>query len=256
MTLNTTLIDFAQYLADEAAKITNKYFRNVESETKADGTLVSNADRDVEEVMRKLIEINYPEHGIVAEEFENVRENAEYVWVLDPIDGTAAYLAGRPLFGTLVALLHNGEPVLGLLDQPITKERWLAANDETKYGMKTIFTRRCESLSEAFFATTSPFLFEDAELPAIASITEKCRQAIYGGDCYNYAQLAQGNIDIVIESGLKHCDYLPLVKIVENAGGVMTDWNGNKLGLDSTGKVLACGDKNLHAKLLKMLKTP
>lgn len=253
MALNIHLIDFAGYLADEAALKTVPLFRNVNSETKADGTMVSAADRNAEDVMRKLIEINFPEHGIFAEEFGNVRTDAEYVWVLDPIDGTAAYLAGRPLFGTLIALLHNGVPVLGLLDQPIAKERWLAANDETKLGMKTIYTRRCESLSDAFFATTSPFLFKAEERPVIASITEKFAQTIYGGDCYNYGQLAQGNIDVVIESGLKPYDYLPLVKLVENAGGIMTDWEGNPLGLNSDGRVVACGDKNLHSKVLKLL---
>jgi inositol-phosphate phosphatase/L-galactose 1-phosphate phosphatase/histidinol-phosphatase len=163
-------------------------------------------------------------------------------------------LAGRPTFGTLIALLHNGEPVLGLLDQPIAKERWLGAHDETKFGMNTLYTRACDSLSDAFFATTSPFLFAPEEKPLIAAITEKCGQTIYGGDCYNYAQLAHGNLDLIIESGLKPYDYLPLVKIVENAGGLMTDWNGDKLGLESDGKVLACGDKNLHGKVLKMLK--
>ena len=253
MTVDITLVDFAQYLADEAAKKTVPLFRNVSSETKADGTMVSKADREAEEVMRKLIEINFPEHGIFAEEFGNVRTDAEYVWVLDPIDGTAAFLAGRPLFGTLIGLLHNGEPVLGLLDQPISKDRWLAANDETKLGMKTLYSRRCDSLSDAFFATTSPFLFQREEVALVAAITEKCGQTIYGGDCYNYGQLAQGNLDLIIESGLKPYDYLPLVKLVQNAGGVMTDWQGNPLELNSDGRVVACGDKNLHSKVLKLL---
>lgn len=251
--LDIELIDFAQYLADEAAKKIAPLFRNVKSETKADGSLVSLADKAAEEVMRKLIEINYPEHGIIAEEFGNQNEDAEYVWVLDPIDGTSAFLAGRALFGTLIGLLHNGKPVLGLVNQPIAEERWVAANGKTKLGMKTLYSRECDSISAAFFATTSPNLFEDDEKPLIENIAQKCGQAIYGGDCYNYVQLAQGNLDVVIESGLKLHDFLPLVKIVENAGGIITDWEGVPLDLESDGRVIACGDVRLHGKILSLL---
>lgn len=253
MELDITLIDFAQYLADEAAKKTTPLFRNVNSELKADGSLVSDADREAEDVMRKLIAVNFPTHGVFAEEFPNTNTDAEYVWVLDPIDGTSSFLAGRPTFGTLIALLHHGEPVLGLIDQPIAKERWLGANDETKFGMKTLYSRKCDKVSDAFFATTSPFLFEQQDKPKIAELAEKCRQTIYGGDCYNYAQLAHGYVDVIVESGLKPFDYLPLVKVVENAGGIITDWNGNSLNLQSEGKVVACGDKNLHDKILNLL---
>lgn len=251
--LDIRLIDFAQYLADEAAKKITPLFRNVAHETKADGSVVSDADREAEKVMRGLIAVNFPEHGIVAEEFGNENEEAEYVWVLDPIDGTAAFLAGRPTFGTLIGLLRNGAPVLGLMNQPISGERWVGANGETKMVMKELYTRRCDSIASAFFATTSPNLFADEEKPIIANIEQKCAQVIYGGDCYNYVQLAQGNLDVVIESGLKPHDYLPLVKIVENAGGVMTDWDGASLNLQSDGRVIACGDKRLHEKILTML---
>jgi histidinol phosphatase-like enzyme (inositol monophosphatase family) len=251
--IDIRLIDFAQYLADEAAKKIIPLFRNVTHETKADGSMVSAADKDAEEVMRKLIKINFPEHGIVAEEFGNENEEAEFVWVLDPIDGTSAFLAGRPTFGTLIGLLQNGKPVLGLMNQPITQERWVAANDETKMLVKSLFTRKCDSLASAFFATTSPNLFSEEEKPIIRNIEQKCAQVIYGGDCYNYVQLAQGNLDIVIESGLKPHDYLPLVEIVENAGGMMTDWYGAGLNLQSDGRVVACGDKRIHEKILSLL---
>ena len=253
MELNTRLIDFAGYLADEAAKKTTPLFRNVTSETKTDGSLVSEADKEAEMVMRKLININFPDHGIIAEEFGNEKEDAEFVWVLDPIDGTSAFLAGRPIFGTLIGLLQNGAPVLGLIDQPIAKERWLAVNGETKLGMQPTYTRKCYSISDAFFATTSPDLFENDEKPKINNIAQKCGQVIYGGDCYNYAQLAQGNLDVVIESGLKTHDYIPLVRIVENAGGIITDWDGAPLNAESDGRVIACGDEALHRKMLALL---
>lgn len=255
MKIDFELSDFAQYLADEAAKKTAPLFRNVSHETKADGTVVSQADRDAEEVMRKLIAINFPEHAVFGEEFANDGKEAEFTWVLDPIDGTAAFLAGRPTFATLVALLHNGKPVLGLIDQPISGERWFAVNGETIFRNKPIYSRACRDVSEAFFATTSPFLFAENELAKIAQISAKTKQTIYGGDCYNYAQLAQGNIDVIVESGLKPYDYLAHVCIIENAGGVITDWHGNPLGLESDGKVVACGDKNLHEKLLKILNS-
>lgn len=253
MDLDIRFVDFAEYLADEAAQKIVPLFRNVSSETKADGSLVSAADKAAEEVMRKLIAMNFPEHGIIAEEFGNENETAEYVWVLDPIDGTSAFLAGRPLFGTLIGLLHNGEPVLGLIDQPVAEERWVSANGQTRFGMKQLQTRNCDSVSQAFFATTSPDLFADDEKKIVADIIMQCGQVIYGGDCYNYAQIAQGNLDVVIESGLKQHDYLPLVKIVENAGGIMTDWDGAPLNAESDGRVIACGDARLHSKILSML---
>lgn len=246
------LIDFAEFLADEAGKVCRLYYRGqLGVQNKPDNTPVTEADRKIEETLRKLIEINFPDHAVYGEEFGSSGASARYTWFIDPIDGTKSFITGRPLFGTLIALVENKQPIIGVIDQPIINERWLAANNTTKFNNKVVQTRGGVALDKAIFATTSPFLFNDTGKFIVSKISDATNYTIYGGDCYSYGQLAMGLVDVVIESGLKPYDFLALVPIIENAGGKITDWQGNDINANSDGNILACGDAVLHKTLLR-----
>ena len=246
------LIDFAEFLADEAGKICRLYYRGqLGVQNKADNTPVTEADRKIEETIRKLVEINFPDHVVYGEEMANSEVEAKYTWVIDPIDGTKSFITGRPLFGTLISLVENGQPIIGVIDQPVISERWVAANNATKFNNKIVQTRGGITMDQAIFATTSPFLFSEKDKFIVAKISEATNYTIYGGDCYSYGQLAMGLVDVIVESGLKPYDFLALVPVIENAGGKITDWQGNTLTSKSDGNILACGDVILHKQILK-----
>lgn len=236
----------AHRLADAARAEIRPLFRTLlESEAKGDATPVTIADRNAEAAMRKIIEAECSADGIHGEEY-GVKEGVSgRQWVIDPIDGTTAFLAGRPIFGTLIALLEDGFPVLGVIDQPILGERWLGiAGMGTTFNGRPVKTRACPRLELATIATTGPHYFsveQGDRFMALAGQTEHKRM-VMGGDCYNYATLASGHLDIVAEAGLKLHDYAALVPVVEGAGGVMGDWRGEPLHAGSDGTVLALGD--------------
>lgn len=239
-------IALVQRLADAARAAIRPHFREpVATERKDDATPVSIADREAEEAMRRILMAECPDDGIVGEELGTIAGTSGRQWVLDPIDGTAAFLAGRPIFGTLVALMVDGFPVLGLIDQPITGERWLGVTGQpTTLNGKPIRTRPCKDLASVTLATTGPHYFDDHDgehFMGLAARTDH-RRMVMGGDCYNYAMLATGQIDVVCEAGLKLYDFAALVPVVEGAGGVMCDWNGDPLHAGSDGHVLALGD--------------
>ncbi len=245
-------MDLAQRLAEAAGDVIRPLFRgDWQAEEKDDFTAVTEADRAAEAAMRQILETERPDHGIIGEEYGTTREGASYTWVLDPIDGTQSFVAGRPIFGTLIALLKDGWPVLGVIDQPIVRERWVGVLGEgTTFNGKPVSTRRCRALEGASVATTSPHAFAeedvDAYLRVVAKAYPKRPYPVYGGDCYNYGLLASGHLDLVIESGLKLHDYAALVPVVEGAGGMMSDWQGNPLDADSAekegGRVIALGE--------------
>jgi inositol-phosphate phosphatase / L-galactose 1-phosphate phosphatase / histidinol-phosphatase len=233
-------------LADAAGAAIRPLFRGTwDSERKADRSFVTEADRAAEAAMRALIEAEFPSDGIIGEEYGTRNDGAGRQWVLDPIDGTTSFIAGRPIFGTLIALLQDGWPVLGIIDQPISGERWVG-----RIGQPTLFngapahTRPLKELGDAVLATTSPHLFTNEEADAFMSVAKQVaeKKIIYGGDCYNYGLVASGHIDVVIEAGLKLYDYAALVPVVEGAGGMMADWQGNPLDAGSDGTVIALGD--------------
>ena len=239
-------IALAHRLADAARDAIRPHFRQpIAAERKEDATPVTIADRAAEEAMRRLLTAEVPQDGVHGEEFGVSEGRSGRQWVLDPIDGTTAFLAGRAMFGTLIALVIDGFPVLGVIDQPILGERWLGvAGRPTTLNGKAIVTRPCPQLSDATLATTGPQHFTQAEgdrFMALAAKTDHKRM-VMGGDCYNYALLATGFIDVVCESGLKLHDFAALVPVVEGAGGTMCDWNGEPLHSDSDGHVLAIGD--------------
>ncbi|MBU6339374.1 MAG: histidinol-phosphatase [Rickettsiales bacterium] len=259
--INQEIKDFANFLADISSEIAKKYFRLPNGEVaKEDDSPVTKADREIEEVIRKEIIKKFPTHGIIGEEFGNLNENADYKWILDPIDGTSSFIVGRPIFGTLIALAHKNKSILGIMNQPITSERWLGIDGEGSYFQnKKIKSRNCTEISDAVFCSSSPFYFkgdDELKLKKLCSKTkyQKIGGAIYGGDCYSYASLASGFVDIIIDPGLKVYDYAALAPIIEMAGGVITDWQGNDLELKSNVKVVACANKRLHEKVLEILK--
>jgi inositol-phosphate phosphatase / L-galactose 1-phosphate phosphatase / histidinol-phosphatase len=242
----TADIALAQRLADAAGAAIRPHFRSgLGSERKGDATPVTLADREAEQAMRRILTAEAGRDGVIGEEFGSEAGTSGRTWVLDPIDGTAGFLAGRPLFGTLIALLVDGFPVLGLIDQPILGERWVgAAGRPTTLNGREVRCRLCPALAEATIATTGPHYFDDHDgehFMGLAARTDHKRM-VMGGDCYNYAMLATGQLDVVCEAGLKLHDWAALVPVVEGAGGTMCDWAGEPLREGSDGHVLALGD--------------
>jgi histidinol-phosphatase len=247
--VDAALIAFANELADAAGPIVRRYFRQgVAVDDKADTSPVTVADREAELALRALIQQRFPEHGILGEEHGSHRTDAERVWVLDPIDGTKSFISGVPLFGTLIALVERGLPVLGVIDQPISRERWIGAQGHrSTLNGAAISTRACAGLGAATLFATSPDMFKDAEAEGFQRLKSAVKLARFGGDCYAYGLLAAGFVDLVVEAGLKPYDYAALVPVITGAGGSMTDWQGKPLTLASDGRVLACGDPGLAA---------
>ena len=240
-------IDFAQKLADAAGEAIRPFFRaKFDQESKGDSTPVTEADRAAEAAMRAIIEAERPDDGIIGEEYGTRNEGASRQWVLDPIDGTTSFIAGRPIFGTLIALMQDGFPLIGIIDQPIGRERWLGVvGRPTLFNGKPAKSSRCRELKDAVLATTSPHLFDEHDAEHFMGLASKVasRKIIYGGDCYNYGLVASGHVDVVCEAGLKLHDFAALAPIVDGAGGMMCDWNGEPLHAESGGHVLAIGDQ-------------
>jgi inositol-phosphate phosphatase/L-galactose 1-phosphate phosphatase/histidinol-phosphatase len=248
-------IQLAHALADAAGAVIRPYFRQaVAVIDKEDASPVTIADREAEAAMRRLIAERFPEHGIIGEEYGSDRADAEFVWVLDPIDGTKSFISGVPLFGTLIALLHQGRPVLGIINQPISGERWLGVEGSpTLWNGVEISTRFCAGADAATVFTTSPDMFQGADAESFARVRAAAKLVRYSGDCYAYGLCALGFVDAVVEAQLKPYDYCALVPIIAGAGGIITDWRGQRPGLESDGRILACGDYGLHAQLLELL---
>ena len=228
-------------------------------ESKDDESPVTIADRAAELAMRTLVEERYPDHGIIGEEYGSSNPDAEYVWVFDPIDGTKSFITGKPLFGTLVALLHNGTPVVGVIDQCVLKERWVGSigNPTTLNGQIVRTSQAGKKLNDAILYCTSPDMFTSPhEKSVFDRVQATSKLTLYGADCYGYAIVASGfGADGVIEAGLGLYDYCSLVPILEGAGGVITDWNGHPLSLQnhraSEGRVIASSNAELHNNLLQ-----
>lgn len=250
------LVQLAHSLADAARQHTLPLFRTpLEVIAKLDDSPVTVADRSAEASMRQLLGAQVPSHGILGEEHGRERMDAEWLWVLDPIDGTKSFITGSPLWGTLIALLHRGQPVLGLVDMPVLGERWLAQSGHaaTCNGLP-VQVSACRSLASARIYTTSPDAFGPLEWAAFDALSRSCALRRFGGDCYSYAQLAGGHIDLVVEAGLQPYDYLAMVSLIQSAGGVMTDWDGKPLTVGSDGRVVAAATRELHAQALSALR--
>ena len=260
-----TAVDFAAFverLGDAASEAILPFFRTgVVTDDKSRGGRfdpVTEADRAAEVVMRGMIEATFPGHGIIGEEFGSARETAEYVWVLDPIDGTKAFISGLPTWGVLIGLLHKGNPCYGMMVQPFTRERFVGDGTQATWrgpglagstrDKRRLMTRKCSTLKEATVMTTSPLLYADDKIEALRRIESEARLVRYGVDCYAFAMLAMGQIDCAIESGVQPYDVVALIPIVEGAGGVMTTWTGGDAS--KGGDVIASGDPRLHEEAL------
>jgi myo-inositol-1(or 4)-monophosphatase len=258
-----TAVDFAAFverLADAAADAVLPFFRTaIGMENKSRGgpfDPVTAADHAGEAALRQLIRGTFPTHGIIGEEFGSEGTDADYVWVLDPIDGTRAFVCGMPAWGTLIGLLHDGRPAYGMMSQPFIRERFHGDGGSARYrgpnGERRLATRPCARLADAVLATTSPRMFTAAEGAAFEAVEAEARLTRFGGDCYAYCMLAAGHIDLVIEAGLKPYDIVALIPIVEGAGGIVTTWRGEPA--TAGGRIVAAGDPAVHAAALERLQ--
>lgn len=255
-------VAFANTLADAAGDVIRPWFRvRLDVVDKGTGRAgydpVTEADRQGEAAMRQLIAEKYPTHGVLGEEHGEEKGKDPYTWVLDPIDGTRAFICGQTQWGVLIALNDGDKPVLGVLDQPITRERWIGAEGETQLvtatGREKLRTRACESLASAVLTTTHPTgYFTDAERAAFDELAAGVRMTRFGGDCYAYGLLAMGFIDLIVEAALKPWDVQALIPIVEGAGGRITTWTGGDA--QHGGRVVASGDPRVHAAALEVLQ--
>lgn len=255
------LVAFLDRLAEASGAAILPHFRrplDVENKGAPSGAAydpVTIADRAAEEAMRALIVREYPEHGILGEEYGTQRADAEHVWVLDPIDGTRAFISGLPVWGTLIGLKTRGVPSLGMMHQPFTRERFAGDTTRAWYsgpdGNRTLATRACADLSDAVLFTTTPAMFRGDDRQAYDRVEAAVRLARYGCDCYAYCMLAAGHVDIVIEAGLQPYDIVAMIPVIQGAGGVVTTWDGGPA--TDGGKVVATGDPRLHERVLKRL---
>lgn len=242
-------------LADAARPIVVSRFRSgLAVDSKSDASPVTEADRETERAIRAMIEAEFPDHGILGEEHGAARLDAPWVWVIDPIDGTKSFVTGKPLFGTLIAALHNGVPVVGVIEMPALGERWLGvAGRATLFNGQPTASRACVDIGDAWLYATTPEMFTGSGAAAFQRLRTACRTAVYGADCYAYGLVANGTVDVVCEASMQPYDYCALVPVVEGAGGVITDWRGAPLGLGSDGSVLAAGDPRVHAAAMAQL---
>ena len=257
-----TAVDFAAFvdqLATVAGDAILPFFRtSLSIEDKNPGSSfdpVTAADRAAEAAMRTLIRRTFPDHGVIGEEYGDEHADAEYVWVLDPIDGTKSFISGMPAWGTLIALTRSGKPVFGMMHQPFLSERFSGDGQIARYrgpaGERQLMVRPCEALSHAVLSTTSPRLMKDKDRSAFSQVEAAARLSLYGGDCYAYCMLAAGHIDLVIETGIKPHDIVPLIPIITGARGVVTTWSGETA--ENGGRIIAAGDKRVHAAALALL---
>ena len=249
------LRNFAIELAEASGTLIRDAFRQpLIVETKDDLSPVTQVDKAVEMRLRERIASRYPEHGIVGEEYDDTQIDAEFVWVVDPIDGTKQFAAGLPTFATLITLARDGKPVLGIIDQPVTSERWIGmTGTHTIFNGKPVQTRRCKRLANAVMATSAPDYFDALAMPAYQRLNEATRWPLYGAGCHAYGQIAMGYIDIGIEASHDAFDYCALVPVVEGAGGIISDWQGEPLTIHSGDRFIAAGDARIHRQALDLM---
>jgi myo-inositol-1(or 4)-monophosphatase len=260
MSVDADLIAFANRLADTSGAVIRPFFRQPIAVTHKDGVHafdpVTEADRGAERALRELIARERPADGILGEEYGETPGTSNYRWVLDPVDGTRAFITGRHEWGSLIALEDKGRAVLGILDQPVLGERFVGAGGTAhllQAGQSTkLQVRECPALKDAILCATDPSAyFSGSEQQAFVRVQAQTRMTRYGGDCYLFAALAMGFVDLVIEAGFHAWDAAALIPIVEGAGGVMTSWDGGSAASGKT--IIAAGDKRVHQAAMKLL---
>lgn len=257
-----TAVDFSAFvdrLATASGEAILPFFRTLLGvEDKSHSAVfdpVTAADRAGEQVMRRLINETFPAHGIIGEEFGDEDKEAEFVWVLDPIDGTRSFILGMPIWGTLIGLTRRGAPCFGLMHQPFVGERFAGDGVTATYrgpaGERRLRTRACGNLSDAMLMSTSPTMFTGAERDAFESISSETKLTRWSADCYAYAMLAAGHVDLIVEADLKPFDIVALIPIIEGAGGIVTTWEGGPA--TDGGRIIAAGDRRIHDAALERL---
>ncbi len=249
-------------LADASGEVIRPFFRTVGFDDKADLTPVTIADRGAEEAIRAILKTERPDDGIFGEEFGSSHMDAEWSWVIDPIDGTKSFIRGMPVFTTLIALTHHKKFVMGVIDQPVLRERWIGgAGHPTTFNGQPVKTRACASVSQAVLNATAPGMFtgkNDCFGKRFKPLEDASKYSLWGGDAYAYGLLANGFIDIQVDATMQLYDYAALIPIIEAAGGVITDWEGESLTFESAqtkqGCILATGNPTLHQHALALLK--
>ncbi len=257
-----TAVDFAAFvdrLADASGEAILPFFRtalSVEDKRSPRGfDPVTAADKAAESVMRELIRRTFPRHGVIGEEFDDVATDSEYVWVLDPIDGTKSFILGLPVWGTLIGLTRGGSPCYGMMHQPFIGEKFFGDGRSASYrgrnGTRRLRARACAGLDDAMLLSTTPSMFDEGERTAFDRVAGAVRQMRWGGDCYAYAMLAAGHLDLVVEADLKPFDITALIPIVEGAGGIVTTWDGQPA--TNGGRIIAAGDRRVHEAAMELL---
>lgn len=246
---------FAGELADRAGEFIRPLFRRpITIHSKSDESPVTEADRGAETVMRKLINERFPDHGIVGEEHGAEKPDAEWVWHLDPIDGTKSFITGSAQFVTLIALTRHGKPVVGVINQPVNNERWLGVEGRpTTFNGKPTSTRACADLADAVLYTWGAECLEGANGATLKRLTDRVALRRFSADGYAYGLLSLGFVDIVVDDDMKPHDYLALAPVVSGAGGRITDWDGREIEFGVGARTLACGDAVLHRAALDLL---
>jgi histidinol phosphatase-like enzyme (inositol monophosphatase family) len=247
--------DFAEELAGAARSVIRAALNApFETEIKPDQSPVTEVDKAVEDRIRTLIDKCFPDHGVLGEERPDTNPDAEFKWVIDPIDGTLPFLAGIPVFGTLIALVHGDDPVIGVIDMPVTGDRWVGCKGATTTrNGEMVRTRACDRLSNALMASSNPNFWGAQDRPALDRLTAATRWGIYGGSCLAHAQIASARVDMGIEVGYDIHDYLALVPVISGAGGVITDWHGAPLTIRSGDRFVSAGDARIHQQALNIL---
>ncbi len=250
-------LNFANLLADESENIIFNYFRKkIDIKDKEDNSPVTIADQKVELRIRELINSKFPSHGILGEEYESFKIDSEFVWVIDPIDGTRSFIAGHKDFGTLIALLYKNKPVIGIINCPAHKERWVGIeNQQTTLNNKLISTSSIKNIEESYMFTSGIYFDEPILRNGFEKIKNKSRYYRLGGDCYMYGMLASGLIDVVIEDTLKPHDYMALINVIEGAGGKVSDKFGNDININSDGSLVASCNKSIHKDLISIINS-
>ena len=224
---------------------------------KKDGSFVTNIDKKIEMLFRDTLKKKYPSHGIIGEEFEDENKKNEFVWVIDPLDGTHNFIAGKPLFGTLICCLKKNKPILGVIDIPIIENRWFGGEGLgvkfNKQSCKTFSRKR--QFCDLIVSSTSLLMFDEKIEKKIKKIYKEVGFPIFGSDCYSYGLLLSEKIDLIIEANMKPWDYLAQVALIKEQGGVISDWDGNELGLESDGKVIASIQKKHHKRALSFINS-
>lgn len=249
------LINFSKHLADESEKLIKNYFRtSLNIESKEDKSPVTLADKEVELKIRDLINKKYPSHGILGEEFDSQNVDSEFLWVIDPIDGTRSFIAGHKDFGTLIALIHNGKPIIGIINCPMHNERWIGIIDKkTTMNDGVVKTSNTTSVNKSYFCTSGLYLENEHFKKSCDKIIKQTKYYRLGGDCYMYGMIASGLIDIVLEDTLKIHDYMALIPVIEGAGGIVTDKYGQPITINSDGSILATANKALHNQIIDII---